>query len=172
MRTALSPESVTAGMRAVLRNVDNNQPVSIASMDSLIATTTAEPRFRARLLATFALVALALTIVGIYGVLAYSVAQRTREIGVRMALGAQSVDVLLMLLKQALLFIAAGIVLGGAGALALTRVLTRFLFQVKPGDLPTFAAVALVLTFSALGACYLPARRAMRVDPMVALRYE
>ena len=172
VRTALSPESVTAGMRAVLRNVDNNQPVSIASMDSLMATTTAEPRFQARLLATFALVALALTIVGIYGVLAYSVAQRTREIGVRMALGAQSVDVLLMLLKQALLFIAAGIVLGGAGALALTRVLTRFLFQVKPGDLPTFAAVALVLTFSALGACYLPARRAMRVDPMVALRYE
>jgi len=172
VRTALGPGSVASGMRAVLRNVDKNQPISVRSMDSLIATTTAEPQFQARLLATFAVVALALTIVGIYGVLAYSVAQRTREIGVRMALGAQSRDVMQMLLRKALVLMSMGIILGGAGAFALTRVLTKFLFEVKPTDVPTFAAVALTLVLSALAACYVPARRAMKVDPMVALRYE
>ena len=172
VRTASRSESVATGMRAVLRSVDKNQPISIASMDSLIATTTAEPQFQARLLATFALVALALTIVGLYGVLAYSVAQRTREIGVRMALGAQSVDLLQMLVRRALVIISVGIALGGAGAFALTRVLVNFLYEVKPNDLPTFAAVSLALSFAALAACYAPVRRAMRVDPMVALRYE
>jgi len=172
VRTASRPESVATGMRTVLRDVDKNQPISIASMDSLIATTTAETRFQARLLATFALIALALTMVGIYGVLAYSVAQRTQEIGVRMALGAQSGDVLWMLLRKALVLISAGILMGGAGALALTRLLTKFLFEVKATDLPTFSAVVVFLALSALAACYLPARRAMRVDPMVALRYE
>ena len=172
VRTASRSESVATGMRAVLRSVDKNQPISIASMDSLIAATTAEPQFQARLLATFALVALALTIVGLYGVLAYSVAQRTREIGVRMALGAQSVDLLQMLVRRALVIISVGIALGGAGAFALTRVLVNFLYEVKPNDLPTFAAVSLALSFAALAACYAPVRRAMRVDPMVALRYE
>ncbi len=172
VRTAARPESVAGGMRAVLRSVDKNQPITIASMDSLVATTTAESEFQTRLLTTFALVALVLTIVGVYGVLAYSVAQRTREIGVRMALGAQSVDVLRMLLRRALVLISAGIALGGAGVFALTRVLARFLFEVKTGDVPTFAAVAVTLALSSLVACYLPSRRAMRVDPMVALRYE
>jgi len=172
VKTASFPESVAAGIRAVLRSVDKNQPLSIASMDTLIAATTAESRFQARLLTAFALVSLALTIVGIYGVLAYSVAQRTREFGVRMALGAQGADVFGMLLRKALVLIFAGIVIGGAGALALTRVLEKFLFEVKPADLPTFAAVTVILILSALAACYLPARRAMRVDPMVALRYE
>ncbi len=172
VRTASHTESVASGMRAVLRNVDKNQPISVASMDSLVAIATADSRFQTRLLGTFALMALALTIVGIYGVLGYSVAQRTQEIGVRMALGAQKADVLHMLMKKALVLISLGIVIGGAGALTLTRVLAKFLFEVKPSDLPTFAAVALVLSFSALTACYLPVRRAMRVDPMVALRYE
>ena len=172
VRTGSPPERVAAGMRAVLRNVDKNQPIAIASMDSLVATTTAEPQFQTRLLATFALVALALTIVGIYGVLAYAVAQRTREIGVRMALGAQSADVLQMFLRKALVLITMGITLGGAGAFALTRVLMKFLFEVKPTDVPTFATVALTLVLSSLAACYVPARRAMKADPMVALRYE
>ena len=172
VKTALRAESVAAGMRAVLRDVDKNEPIFISSMDSLMAATTADTRFQTRLLTAFALIALALTVVGIYGVLAYSVAQRTQEIGVRMALGAQSGDVLQMLLRKVLVLISVGIVLGGAGALALTRVLAKFLFEVKPGDLPTLAAVALVLTLSALAACYVPAQRAMRVDPMVALRYE
>jgi len=172
VKTAYSPESVASGIRTVLRSVDKDQPISIASMDTLIAATTAESRFQARLLAVFAMASLALTIVGIYGVLAYSVAQRTREIGVRMALGAQGADVLGMLLRKALFLVFAGIVIGGAGALALMRVLEKFLFEVKPADLPTLAGVMVILALSALAACYVPACRAMRVDPMVALRYE
>ena len=172
VKASSSPENVASGIRTVLRVVDKNQPISIASMDSLIATTTAESRFQARLLAVFAMVSLALTVVGIYGVLAYSVAQRTREIGVRMALGAQDGDVLGMLLRKVLVLVFAGVLIGGAGALAVTRVLEKFLFEVKPADLPTFAAVTVILAVSALAACYVPARRAMRVDPMVALRYE
>ena len=172
VKTASRPENVASGIRTVLRSVDKNQPISIASMDTLVAATTAESRFQTRLLAAFAMVSLALTIVGIYGVLAYSVAQRTREIGVRMALGAQGADVLKMLLRKALVLTFAGIFLGGAGALALTRVLEKFLFEVKPSDLPTFFMVTVILALSALAACYVPARRAMQVDPMVALRYE
>lgn len=172
VKTASSTENVAAGIRTVLRRVDKNQPIAIASMDKLIAATTAESRFQTRLLAVFAAVSLALTIVGIYGVLAYTVAQRTREIGVRMALGALGEDVLGMLLRKALVLISAGIVIGGAGAIALTRVLEKFLFEVKPADPATFAAVTVVLVLSALAACYVPARRAMRLDPMVALRYE
>jgi len=172
VKTASPSENVAAGMRSILREIDKDQPVSITSMDSLLATTTAEPRFQARLLMTFALVALVLTIVGVYGVLAYSVAQRTQEIGVRIALGAQSADVLQMLLRKALVLISMGIILGGAGALSLTRVLANFLFEVKPGDPETFAAVVVALVLSALAASYVPARRATRVDPMIALRYE
>jgi putative ABC transport system permease protein len=104
--------------------------------------------------------------------LAYSVAQRTREIGVRMALGAQGADVLGMLLRKALVLTFAGVLIGGAGAFALTRVLEKFLFEVKPADVPTLGVVTVILALSALGACYVPARRAMRVDPLVALRYE
>jgi putative ABC transport system permease protein len=172
VRTTTPPESVASGMRSILRNVDKDQPIAIASMDSLLATTIAEPQFDARLLAAFALIALTLTIVGVYGVLCYSVAQRTQEIGVRMALGAQNVDVLRMLLRKALVVISAGIVIGGAGSLAFARVLANFLFEVKPSDPAIFAAVALLLASSALAACYIPARRATSVDPMVALRYE
>jgi putative ABC transport system permease protein len=172
VKTALPPESVAAGMRGVLRDVDQDQPVSIVSMDNLLAATTAEPRFQTRLMATFGAIALVLTIVGVYGVLAYSAGQRTQEIGVRMALGAQRADVLRMLMRQALVLILLGIVLGAVGALSLTHVLARFLFEVKPSDPATFAAVALVLMFSALAACYAPVRNATRVDPLVALRYE
>jgi putative ABC transport system permease protein len=159
-------------MRAILQNVDKDQPASIATMDSLIAATTAEPRFQVRLLATFAIIALTLTMVGIYGVLAYSLAQRTHEIGVRMALGAQSMDVLRVLLRGALVLICAGIAIGAAGSFALTRVLAKFLFEVKPSDPSTFAVVALALAIAAFAACCIPARRAMKVDPIVALRYE
>jgi len=116
--------------------------------------------------------ALALAIVGIYGLLAYSVAQRTHEIGVRMALGAQTADLVRMLFRSTLVLVGAGITIGAAGALAVTRLLARLLFEVKPNDPSTIAAVALTLVCAALAACYIPARRAMRVDPMVALRYE
>jgi putative ABC transport system permease protein len=121
VKTASHPESVAYGMRAILHDVDKNQPASIATMDSLVATTTAEPRFQMKLLGTFAIFAVALTMVGIYGVLAYSVAQRTQEIGVRVALGAQRMDVLRMFLRDALGLICVGIAIGAAGALALMR---------------------------------------------------
>jgi putative ABC transport system permease protein len=172
-RTASHPLAVASGMRGVLSDVDKDQPVpSIAAMNNLIALTTAEPRFQARLLAVFAIMALALAIVGIYGLLAYSVAQRTHEIGVRMALGAQTADLVRMLFRSTLVLVGAGITIGAAGALAVTRLLARLLFEVKPNDPSTIAAVALTLVCAALAACYIPARRAMRVDPMVALRYE
>jgi putative ABC transport system permease protein len=171
---ASSPaETLAPSMRSVLREVDKDLPVqSIATMNSIMAATTAEPRFQARLLGTFAVLALALAMVGTYGVLAYFVAQRTREIGVRMALGAQRINVLRMLLRNALGIAGTGIVVGGVGALAATRLLANFLFEVKPLDPEIFALVALTLVVAAICASYIPARRAMRVDPMVALREE
>jgi predicted permease len=172
LKTAVSPESAASGMRAILRDVDQDQVVSIASMDSLLATTIAEPQFQARLLTAFALIALALTVVGVYGALSYSVSERTKEIGVRMALGAARANVLGMVLRRAIGVVFAGITIGTAGALMSTRVLMRFLFKVKPSDPATFVVVCLVLALSALAACWVPARRATRVDPMIALRYE
>ena len=172
VRTGLPPRSIASGMRAVLRNVDKNQPISIASMNSVIATTTAEPRFQTRLLTTFGLVAFFLTIVGIYGVMAYSVAQRTNEMGVRMALGAQEPNIIHKVLGEGLRLAFVGITIGVAGALVLTRLLGSLLFEIKPTDPATFIEVAILLMIVALGACYIPARRATKVDPMVALRYE
>jgi len=173
VKTASATQPIAAAMRSVLRDVDRDQPVqSIATMDAIVAGNTAEPRFQARLLGVFAGLALVLAIVGTYGVLAYSVAQRTREIGVRVALGAQKYNVFGMLLRHALGMAGAGIVMGGAGALVVTRVLAKFLFEVKPGDPQIFALAALTLAVAAVLACFVPARRAMRVDPMIALREE
>jgi putative ABC transport system permease protein len=172
IKTAASPESAAAEIRTVLRNVDKDQAVSIASMDRVVATTIAEPRFQTRLLGIFAVIALGLTLVGVYGALAYAVSQRTKEIGLRMALGAVGTDVLKMVLQRAVTVVLSGIAIGTAGALITTRVLMKFLFEVKPNDPATYAVVCLALALSALLACWIPARRAMRVDPMVALRYE
>jgi len=141
-------------------------------MQDLVAESTAEPRFQTRLLGTFSLLALVLSAVGIYGVLAYSVAQRTHEIGVRMALGAERRDVLGMVLRRTLVLAGAGVALGTAGALAVTRVLARFLYEITPTDPVTFIAVAALLIGVALVAGLIPARRASGVDPMEALRYE
>jgi putative ABC transport system permease protein len=173
VRTAANIQGVAAAMRGVLQDVDRNQPVqSIEAMTDLIDATTAEPRFQARLISAFSILALLLSAIGIYGVLAYAVTERTREIGIRMALGAEKSDITRMVLKRSLLLVTAGVALGVAGALAVTRVLAKFLFDIKPTDPATFVTVAAVLVAVALFAGWLPARRATRVDPLVALRWE
>jgi predicted permease len=172
VRTREKPQAVAAGLRAALHQVDKGQPVEIASLSDLVEADTAETGFQARLIAAFSTLALALAAIGIYGVLAYAVTERTREIGIRMALGAKKSDIARMLLARTLLLVTGGLLIGGSGALALTRLLTRFLFEVKPTDPATFAAVAGILAATGIVAGLLPARRASRVDPVVALRCE
>src|SRR6185503_10674424 len=144
----------------------------VKTMDEYISATVAAPRFNTTLLVIFASVALVLTIVGLYGVMSYSVAQRTNEIGIRMALGAQSRDVLRLIVSQGFKLVLMGLAIGLAGAVALTRVIASLLFGVTAKDPLTFLTVAVVLAFVALLACYIPARRATRLDPLTALRYE
>jgi putative ABC transport system permease protein len=141
-------------------------------MEEYLSTSVAAPRFSTTLLTIFAGVALVLTVVGLYGVMSYSVAQRRNEIGIRLALGAQSRDVLLMIVKQGSLLIGLGLVIGLSGAFALTRLIASMLFGVTAKDPLTFTAVGALLAAVALLACYVPAWRATKVDPMEALRYE
>jgi ABC-type antimicrobial peptide transport system permease subunit len=142
------------------------------TMESIIADSIAERRFAMILLGAFAAMALVLASVGIYGVIAYLVGQRTQEIGIRIALGAQRKDVLAMILWQGTRLALLGVVLGIAGAFALTRLMSGLLYAVGATDPATFALLALILTLVAMAACYLPARRATRVDPVAALRWE
>lgn len=173
VHTTGEPHALASALRNVLRAIDKDQPVQILeTMDDLVAATTADRRFQMRLLAAFSVLALALAAIGIYGVIGYGVTERTHEIGVRMALGARAADVLAMILRRALLLASIGVVIGVAGALALTRVLANLLFQVKPTDTATFACVALLIACVALLAGLPPARRAARGDPMLALRHE
>jgi predicted permease len=173
IRTRSNPETLASTMRAVVRDIDKDQPVeTVATMTDLIALTTAEQRFQTRLLGTFSMLALLLASVGIYGVLAYAVTERTPEIGIRMALGAERADVLRMVLRRTLTLAGLGVAIGWVAALAVTRVLAKFLFEVTPSDPTTLVAVAVLLSSVALGAGWIPARRATRVDPMVALRHE
>ena len=160
-------------MRRAIQSVDADMPVySVASLEERIAGQAGDTRSYAVLLGLFALLALLLSAVGIYGVMAYGVARRTHEMGIRMALGAQRGDLLRLVVRRGLALTVAGIGIGLAAAFALTRLMASLLFGVTPTDVMTFAVVALLLGSVALLACYLPARRAMRVDPMVALRYE
>ena len=172
VRTATNPQSMAASLRGALSSVDKNQAVAIAPLTDLMDATTSEIWFQTRLISTFSILALFLAAIGIYGVLSYAVTERTREIGIRVALGAMKSDVTLMLLKRTLLLVIAGVALGGCGALVLTRVLGNFLFEVKPTDPVTFMAVAAILVATGIIAGLLPARRATRVDPVVALRWE
>lgn len=172
VRTVQKPQSIAAASRGVLHEVDTGQPVEIAALTDLVDANIAETWFQARLISTFSILALFLAAIGIYGVLAYAVTERTREIGIRMALGAKKSDITFMLLKRTLLLVVAGVVLGGCGALVLTRVLGKLLFEVKSDDPATFLFVAAILAITTLVAGLLPARRATRVDPVVALRWE
>ena len=166
--------SALAGqMRARFRELDRNQPIQlIAPMDDLVSATTAQPRFYSRMLGSFSALALVLASLGIYGVMAYSVAQRTREIGIRIALGAQPGEIFRSVMARSVVLVSIGVAAGLAGAFAVTRVLADLLFEVKPTDAATFAGVSAILIFVALLATFVPARRATAVDPMVALRYE
>ena len=153
--------------------MDPDQPVTdIKTMEELVSTEAAARRFVLELIGAFAAIALVLAAVGIYGVVAYGTRQRTHEIGIRMALGARGQQIIRLVAGQNARFLLAGIVTGAAGALALTRLLAAYLYAVRPTDPLTFMAVSLLLLAVAMIAVYIPARRATKVDPMVALRYE
>jgi putative ABC transport system permease protein len=172
-RTEGDPMQLAQAVRAAVWSVDPEQPVwKIRSQQSLLDRAVGLPRFLAQLMGAYAALALLLAAVGIYGVMSYSVAQRTHEIGVRMALGAQRFDVLGMVLRRGLVLTAIGLVIGVGGALALGRLVQSLLFSISASDPLTLALGAALLLVVALLASYLPARRATRVDPLVALRYE
>jgi putative ABC transport system permease protein len=172
-RTDGDPLSFVAAMRGQVQAIDRDQPVSnIHTMEELLARSVSQRRFNLLLLAFFAGVALLLAAVGIYGVMSYSVEQRTHEIGVRMALGARTADVMRLLIGHGMKLVATGVAIGLAGAFALTRLISTLLFGVRANDPLTFAVIALSLALVSLAACWIPARRATKVDPLVALRRE
>jgi putative ABC transport system permease protein len=173
VRSSTDPAALAASVRQAVKAVDPEVPVySVRTLAEIVSDRTAQRRLAVMLITVFAAVALLLAAVGIYGVMSYAVAQRTQEIGIRMALGAERRDILRMVLRHGSLMAAAGIAVGLTVALGLARLITSLLFQVSATDPPTFSVVPVVLIAVALVACYIPARRATRVDPLVALRYQ
>jgi putative ABC transport system permease protein len=173
VRSESEPASLAAAVRGVVRELDRDQPIyGVATMGQLLSRSIAPRRFNMTLLAVFAALALALAGVGIYGVMSYAVTERTREIGIRMALGAQAGDALKLVIRQGMKLALVGVALGLMGAFALTRLMENLLFDVKATDRLTFIVISILMTSVALLACWIPARRATKVDPMVALRCE
>ena len=173
VRTSLDPTSVTNAIREQVFGLDKDLALyNIATMDDLVSASVAQPRLNLSLLVAFAVLALVLAAVGVYGVMAYAVTQRTQEFGIRVALGASSTDVLKQVLLEGGRLAGLGLAIGLLAALALTRLMSSLLFGVKPSDPLTLGLAAALLALVALAACYIPARRATRVDPLVALRYE
>jgi putative ABC transport system permease protein len=171
VRTTVEPASLAEAIRAAARAVDRDVPVNrMRPLDEVLAGSLAQPRVYTALLATFAALALTLAAVGLYGVVSYTVAQRTHEMGIRMALGAARGDVMRLVLRQGTGYTVAGILIGLGGALAFMRVLATLMPGARSGDLLMLAEVSALLVLVALAACYVPARRGSRVDPMVALR--
>ena len=173
LRTDVAPSSVTQAVREQVRAVDRDLPVfGETTMTQVAAESMSRRKFAMQLVGLFGVLALLLAGVGIYGVIAYSVTQRTREIGIRVALGASRSAILRWVLKQGMILTIAGVAVGLIGALALTRLLRSLLFGVGPTDILTYGVLTALLTIVAMIACYVPARRATKVDPLVALRYE
>jgi ABC-type antimicrobial peptide transport system permease subunit len=173
VRTSSDPHALAPSIRGAIWALDSKLSISdVRTMDEIVDAGLARMRFSMFLLAIFGGTALLLAAIGIYGVVAFTVTQRTREIGIRMALGAARRDVLRMVARGALTLAAAGIVCGVAGGLALTRLMSTLLYGVSPSDSTTFAGVAALLLLVTLAAAFLPARRATRVDPIVTLRDE
>jgi putative ABC transport system permease protein len=172
VRASTDAGALSASIQRKVRERSPEVPVKFTSMQELLSENTAAPRFRALLLGIFAGIAVCLAMAGVYGVMAYAVSQRASEIGLRMALGASQGGVLRLILRQGMALTGAGLVVGLIASLALTRLVASMLFAVKPGDPPTYAGVALLLGLISLTACYIPARRATRVDPVSALRQE
>jgi putative ABC transport system permease protein len=173
VRTTAEPSAMLATVRREVAALDPTLAVSrVATMDELVAAILAQPRFSAVLLNWLSALALLMAAVGIYGVLAYSVACRTGEFGVRIALGAQAGDILKLVIGQGMRLVAIGVGIGLAAAFALTRLIAKLLFGVAATDPLTFIVIAALLTFVALLACYVPARRATKVDPIISLRTE
>jgi putative ABC transport system permease protein len=173
VRTSNDPRGLVSAVGSELHQMDPEQPMaSVATMEKLLSDSLSRSRFTMLVLGVFAAIALLLAAVGIYGVIAYSVTQRTQEIGIRLALGAQRQDVLRLVLGQGTRLTLLGVGLGIVAALIFTRLMAILLFSISAADPLTFTVVSLLLFGVALLACYLPARRAMRVDPLIALRYE
>jgi putative ABC transport system permease protein len=173
IKSRVEPASLSAAVRSQVAALDSSQPIyTIRTMEQIRDESVATEKLNLTLLILFASVALVLALVGIYGVMSYAVTQRTREIGIRVALGARGPDVLRLVVGQGMLLAGAGVAIGLAMAYLLTRLMSALLFSVRPTDLPTFTAVTVLLVVVALVACWIPARRAAKVDPMVALRCE
>ncbi len=173
IRTNSKPEGIIAAVHQTVQSLDKDQPVyGDITLESVMSEAVAKPRFRTFLLGVFAVVALILAMVGIYGVVSYTVTHRTHELGIRIALGAQTSDILKLVVGYGMALALAGVVIGLVASFALMRVMSQLLFDVKPTDLPTFGIITLLLISVALLACCLPGYRAMKVDPMIALRCE
>jgi putative ABC transport system permease protein len=173
VRTEGDPAALTSSVRDAIAEIDRAQPIyEMQTLEQLVAKSLGQRRFTLTLMLLFGVIALVLSAIGIYGVMAFGVTQRTQEIGIRMALGASALDVLKMVVGSGMFLAAIGVAVGLIGAFGLTRLMSSLLFGVSPTDLLTFALVTAGLLIVALLACYIPARRATKVDPLVALRYE
>jgi len=173
VRTQSDPAALASAVRAAIAEIDPAQPIyEMQTLDQLVAKSLDQRRFTLTLMVVFGVIALVLSAIGLYGVMAFVVTQRTQEIGIRMALGARAIDVLKIVVGSGMFLASIGVVVGLIGAFAVTRLMASLLFGVSPTDLVTFGFVSLGLLTVAMLACYIPARRATKVDPLVALRYE